>query len=101
MTSTVRVLLPAHLRLLAKCDAEVPLDIEGQVTQCAVLDALEAQFPMLVGTIRDRETKRRRAFVRFFACEEDISNEPIDAPLPEKVARGEELFMVIGALAGG
>lgn len=101
MTHTVRVLLPAHLRLLAKCAAEVPLEIEGPVTQCAVLDALEAQFPMLAGTIRDRETKRRRAFVRFFACEEDISNEPIDAPLPEKVARGEELFMVIGALAGG
>jgi len=101
MTSTVRVLLPAHLRLLAKCGAEVPLEIQGPVTQCAVLDELEAQFPMLVGTIRDRETKRRRAFVRFFACEEDLSNEPIDAPLPDKVARGEELFMVIGALAGG
>ncbi len=101
MTSTVRVLLPAHLRLLAKCGGEVPLEIEGPVTQCAVLDALETQFPMLVGTIRDRETKRRRAFVRFFACEEDLSNEPIAAPLPDKVACGEELFMVIGALAGG
>ena len=101
MTSTVRVLLPAHLRLLAKCGAEVPLEIDEPVTQCAVLDALEAQFPMLQGTIRDHTTKRRRAFVRFFACEEDISNEPIDAPLPEKVANGEELFMVIGALAGG
>jgi sulfur-carrier protein len=101
MTSTVRVLLPAHLRLLAKCGAEVPLVIEGAVTQCTVLDSLEAQFPMLQGTIRDHTTKRRRAFVRFFACEEDISNESIDAPLPEKVASGEELFMVIGALAGG
>ena len=101
MTSTVRVLLPAHLRLLAKCGAEVSLDVAGPVTQCTVLDALEEKFPMLQGTIRDHTTKRRRAFVRFFACEEDISNEPLDAPLPEKVARGEELFMVIGALAGG
>jgi hypothetical protein len=101
MTSTVRVLLPAHLRLLAKCGAEVPLEITGPVTQCAVLDALEAQFPMLQGTIRDHTTKRRRAFVRFFACEKDISNEPIDAPLPDKIASGKELFMVIGALAGG
>jgi hypothetical protein len=101
MTSTVRVLLPAHLRLLAKCDAEVPLEIEGPVTQLSVLDALEAKFPMLQGTIRDHTTKRRRAFVRFFASEEDLSNEPIDAPLPAKVASGEELFMVIGALAGG
>ncbi len=101
MTCTVRVLLPAHLRLLAKCEAETPLEVEEPVTQCAVLDALEARFPMLRGTVRDHTTKRRRAFVRFFACEEDLSNEPIDAPLPEKVARGEEPFMVIGALAGG
>lgn len=101
MTSTVRIILPAHLRLLAKCGAEVPLEIDGPVTQCAVLDALEARFPMLQGTIRDHLTKRRRAFVRFFACEEDLSNEPIDALLPEKVIQGEEPFMVIGALAGG
>jgi hypothetical protein len=86
---------------MAKVDGEVRVDIGGQVTQRAVLDALEAEFPMLLGTIRDRATARRRSFVRFFACEEDLSHEDPDAPLPERVVRGEEPFMVVGAMAGG
>jgi sulfur-carrier protein len=101
MSDTVRVVLPAHLRAMAKVDGEVRVDIGGQVTQRAVLDALEAEFPMLLGTIRDRATARRRSFVRFFACEEDLSHEDPDAPLPERVVRGEEPFMVVGAMAGG
>lgn len=105
MTDRVRVVLPAHLRAIAKVHGEVVLDVTpdaaGQVTQRAVLDALEAQFPMLAGTIRDRGTARRRSFVRFFACQADLSHEDPDAPLPERVARGEEPFMVVGAMAGG
>ena len=97
----IRVTLPAHLRKLAQVEGEVRLDLDGQVTQRAVLDALEARYPMLQGTIRDHVTQRRRAFVRFFACEEDLSHEPPDAPLPEAVATGAELFRIVGAIAGG
>jgi hypothetical protein len=100
-TSSIRVTLPAHLRALAKIHSEVRVDVQGDVTQRAVLDAVEAEFPMLVGTIRDRATARRRPFVRFYACEEDLSNEEPDAALPEPVARGAEPFMVVGAMAGG
>jgi hypothetical protein len=97
----IRVVLPTHLRKLAHVDREVTLDVEGQVTQRAVLDALEIRYPMLRGTIRDQVTQRRRPFVRFFACEEDLSNEPPDAPLPDAVATGKEPFLVVGAMAGG
>jgi sulfur-carrier protein len=97
----IRVTLPAHLRKLAHIDGEVKLDIEGQVTQCSVIDALEARYPMLQGTIRDHVTQKRRAFVRFFACGEDLSHEPPEAPLPERVATGAEPFMIVGAIAGG
>jgi sulfur-carrier protein len=97
----IRVTLPPHLRKLAQVDGEVNLDVEGQVTQRSVLDALEVRYPMLRGTIRDHVTLRRRAFVRFFACGEDLSHEPPDAPLPDAVAKGSEPFMVMGALAGG
>jgi sulfur-carrier protein len=97
----VRVVLPAHLRTLARVNGEVKVDLDGPATQRAVLDALEAAYPMLRGTIRDQETKRRRAFLRFFACEEDLSNESPDAPLPEAVARGAEPLLVVGAMAGG
>ncbi len=97
----IRVTLPAHLRKLARVDGEVKLDVEGQVTQRSVLDALEARYPMLRGTIRDHVTQRRRAFVRFFACGDDLSHEPPDAPLPDAVARGAEPFMIVGAIAGG
>ena len=97
----IRVTLPAHLRKLARVDGEVKLDVEGQVTQGSILDALEARYPMLRGTIRDQVTQRRRAFVRFFACAEDLSHEPPDAPLPDAVATGAEPFMVVGAIAGG
>jgi sulfur-carrier protein len=97
----IRVVLPAHLRTLARVDGEVKLDVEGQATQRAVLDALEDRYPMLRGTIRDQVTQQRRAFVRFFACEEDLSHEPPDAPLPPPVATGTEPFMVVGAMAGG
>jgi molybdopterin synthase sulfur carrier subunit len=97
----IRVALPTHLRTLAKVDGEVTLDVQGVVTQAAVLDALEARYPMLRGTIRDHVTLKRRAFIRFFACEEDLSHEPPDAPLPEAVAKGAEPFLVIGAIAGG
>ena len=97
----IRVTLPAHLRKLAHVDGEVKLDVEGQVTQRSVLDALEARYPMLRGTIRDQVTQRRRAFVRFFACSEDLSHELPDAPLPEAVATGAEPFMIVGAIAGG
>ena len=98
---TIRVTLPAHLRKLAQVDGEVKLDVEGQVTQRSVLDALEARYPMLRGTIRDQVTQRRRAFVRFFACSEDLSHELPDAPLPAAVATGAEPFMIVGAIAGG
>ena len=97
----IRVTLPAHLRKLARVDGEVKLDVEGQVTQGSILDALEARYPMLRGTIRDQVTQRRRAFVRFFACAEDLSHEPPDAPLPDAVATGAEPFMIVGAIAGG
>ena len=97
----IRVVLPAHLKNLAHVEGEVELSVEGEVTQRAVLDAVEERYPMLRGTIRDQSTKKRRAFVRFFACEEDLSHESPDAPLPERVAKGEEPFMVIGAMAGG
>jgi sulfur-carrier protein len=97
----IRVVLPAHLRLLARVEGEVNLDIEGQVTQRSVLDALEASYPMLRGTIRDHVTQKRRPFVRFFACEQDLSHETPDAPLPQPVATGEEPLLVVGAIAGG
>jgi molybdopterin converting factor small subunit len=97
----IRVTLPAHLRKLARVDGEVKLDVEGEVTQGSVLDALEARYPMLRGTIRDQVTQRRRAFVRFFACGEDLSHEPPDTPLPGAVATGAEPFMIVGAIAGG
>jgi sulfur-carrier protein len=97
----IRVILPTHLRTLAHVDGEVELHLEGPVTQRSVLDALEARYPMLRGTIRDPTTQRRRAFVRFFACQEDLSHEPPDAPLPEAVALGTEPLLVVGAMAGG
>ncbi len=97
----IRVMLPAHLRTLARTGAEVRLEIEGPITQRAILDALEARYPMLRGTIRDHVTKERRPFLRFFACQEDLSHEPADAPLPEAVAAGTEPFLIIGAVAGG
>jgi len=101
MSETVRVILPAHLREMAKVQGEVRVDIRGQVTQRSVLDALESQFPMLPGTIRDRATAKRRAFVRFYACGQDLSHEEPDAPLPERVVHGDEPFMIVGAMAGG
>ena len=97
----IRVVLPTHLRTLAHVDGEVQLDVQGQATQRAVLDALEARYPMLRGTIRDQVTHQRRAFVRFFACEQDLSHELPDAPLPDAVAMGAEPFLVVGAMAGG
>ena len=97
----IRVVLPAHLRTLARVDGEVKLDVDGQATQSSVLDALETRYPMLRGTIRDHVTRRRRPFLRFFVGEEDLSHEPPDAPLPEAVAVGTEPFVVIGAMAGG
>ena len=100
MTS-IRVVLPAHLKTLAKVGGEVCLEVPAPVTQRSVLDAIEAQYPALLGTIRDRYTGQRRAFVRFYACEEDLSNESPDAPLPTRVLSGEEPFIVLGAMAGG
>jgi sulfur-carrier protein len=97
----IRVTLPAHLRKLAQVEGEVKLDVDGQVTQRSVLDALEARYPMLRGTIRDHVTQRRRAFVRFFACGEDLSHEPSDVALPDAVATGVQPFMIVGAIAGG
>lgn len=97
----IRVVLPAHLRTLARVDGEVKLDVAGPLTASAVLDALEATYPMLRGTIRDHVTGKRRPFVRFFACEQDVSHDPPDAPLPQAVATGAEPFMVVGAMAGG
>lgn len=97
----IRVVLPAHLRTLAHVDGEVMLQVEGPVTQQSVLDALEARYPVLRGTIRDHVTHRRRAFLRFFACEQDLSHEPPDALLPEAVARGTEPLLIVGAIAGG
>ena len=97
----VRVVLPAHLRTLAHVDGELKLDVEGAVTQRSVLDTLEADYPMLRGTIRDQVTQQRRAFLRFFACQEDLSHELPDAPLPDAVVSGAEPFLVVGAMAGG
>ncbi len=97
----IRVVLPAHLRILARVAGEVQLEVEGQATQRSVLDALEARYPMLRGTIRDHVTQQRRPFVRFFACAEDLSHESPDAPLPEAVARGAEPLLIVGAIAGG
>jgi molybdopterin synthase sulfur carrier subunit len=97
----IRIELPAHLRTLARVGSEVEIDVAGLVTQRSVLDALEAAYPVLCGTIRDHGTLKRRAFLRYFACEQDLSHEPPDAPLPEPVARGTEPFLIIGALAGG
>jgi sulfur-carrier protein len=97
----IRVVLPAHLRALARVDGEVELPVDGKVTQRSVLDALEARYPMLCGTIRDHGGGRRRAFVRFFACEQDLSHEDPDTPLPEAVATGEQPYLIVGAMAGG
>ncbi len=97
----IRVTLPAHLRKLAQVDGEVELNVEGETTLGALLDALEARYPMLRGTIREHETKKRRALVRFFACGQDLSHEPQDLVLPEAIAAGVEPFMIVGAIAGG
>ena len=97
----IRILLPQHLRILAQVKGEVQVEVEGPATQRSVLDALEARYPMLRGTIRDHVTLQRRPFLRFFACEEDLSHEPPDAPLPDQVASGNEPFIIIGAVAGG
>jgi len=97
----IRVELPAHLRILARAAGEVQLEVAGEVTQRTILDALEARYPMLRGTIRDQVTGQRRPFVRFFACQEDLSHEPPDAPLPAAVASGEEPLLIVGAIAGG
>jgi sulfur-carrier protein len=97
----IRVILPQHLRTLAHVGGEVQIEVEGAVTQQSVLDALEARYPMLRGTIRDHVTQQRRPFLRFFACEEDLSHEPPDAPLPDTVASGKEPLLIIGAIAGG
>ncbi|HET7081225.1 MAG TPA: MoaD/ThiS family protein [Chloroflexia bacterium] len=97
----IRVVLPAHLRTLARIDGDVEIELAGPVTQRAILDAIEARYPMLRGTIRDHVTQRRRPFVRFFACAQDLSHESPDAPLPDAVAQGTEPFMVVGAMAGG
>ena len=97
----IRVILPAHLRTLARVDGEVKVDVAGPLTVGAVLDALEATYPMLRGTIRDQVTRQRRAFLRFFACGEDLSHDPPDTPLPEAIASGAEPLLVVGAMAGG
>ena len=97
----IRVVLPAHLRTLARVNDEVILDIEGEITQRSILNALEARYPMLQGTIRDHVTQKRRPFLRFFACQEDLSHELPDAPVPHDVATGAEPFLVVGAMAGG
>jgi hypothetical protein len=97
----IRIVLPAHLRTLARVSGDVELEVEGPATQRSVLDALETRYPMLCGTIRDHVTLQRRPYVRFFACEEDLSHEPPDAPLPVAVAMGAEPFFIIGAIAGG
>jgi hypothetical protein len=97
----IRVILPYHLRTLAQVGAEVQLEVASPITARSILDALEARYPMLRGTIRDHVTGKRRAMLRFFACEEDLSHEPVDTPLPEAVASGKEPFWIIGAIAGG
>ena len=97
----IRVVLPANLRTLASVGREVQVQVEGAVTQCSVLDALEAEYPALLGTIRDATTKKRRPLLRFFACEEDLSDESPDAPLPDAVRAGQEPYLIVGAIAGG
>ena len=97
----VRIVLPPHLRTLAAVDREVKLDVQAPVTQCSILDSLEARYPMLRGTIRDHVTRKRRPLVRFFACEQDLSHEPADATVPDAVAAGAEPFVILGAIAGG
>jgi hypothetical protein len=97
----IRVMLPAHLRTIAKVGKEVELEIDGPVTQRTIVDALEANYPALRGTIRDHNTKKRRSLVRFYACQQDLSNESLDAPVPDEVASGKEPYMVVGAMAGG
>jgi hypothetical protein len=97
----IRVVLPAHLRTLARVNDEVSVEVEGRATLASVLDALEARYPVLCGTMRDHDTHKRRAFVRFFACQEDLSHDPPDTPLPEAVITGDEPFLVVGAMAGG
>ena len=97
----IRVVLPAHLRTLARVEGEVAVDVQGPVTLGTVLDAIEAKYPMLRGTIRDHVTQERRAFVRFFACEQDLSHDPPETPLPGRIASGAEPFLVVGAMAGG
>jgi hypothetical protein len=100
-SNTIRVVLPFHLRTLAQVGGEVQVEVEGPVTQRSILDALEARYPVLCGTMRDHVTQKRRPFVRFFACQEDLSHEPPDSPLPDAVATGAEPFLVVGAIAGG
>jgi sulfur-carrier protein len=97
----IRVVLPAHLKTLARVDGEVQLDVAGQVTQASVLDALERRYPALAGTIRDHDGGARRAFIRFFACEQDLSHQPPDDPLPDAVVSGAEPYLIVGAMAGG
>lgn len=97
----IRVLLPAHLRTLARISGEMQLDVNGQPTQRSVLDAIEARYPMLSGTMRDSVTQKRRPFIRFFACEKDLSHDPPDTPLPDSVVQGSEPFLIVGAIAGG
>ena|SRR5208282_1785 len=99
--NVIRIILPQHLRTLAQVSSEVQIEVDDRITQRSVLDALEARYPMLRGTIRDQVTQQRRPFLRFFACEEDLSHQPPDAPLPDAVASGAEPFIVIGAIAGG
>ncbi len=97
----IRVVIPHHLRRLTSAGKEVELDVQGPITQQSVLDALEAKYPVLRGTIREHGTLKRRAFIRFFACEQDLSHQPVDAPLPDAVASGKEPFLIVGAMAGG
>jgi sulfur-carrier protein len=97
----IRIVLPAHLRTLARVEGEVLLEVQGPVTQASVLAALEARYPVLRGTIRDQVTQRRRPFIRFFACEQDLSHDPPDAPLPQAIAAGTEPLLIVGAMAGG
>lgn len=99
--TTIRVVIPHHLRNLARTGKEISLTVQGPVTQQTVLDTLETEYPMLKGTIRDHKTKKRRAFIRFFACEQDLSHEPADVSLPEAVLTGKEPFLIVGAMAGG
>ena len=99
--AAIRVSLPTHLKTLSHVDGEIVVEVNGAVTQRSVIDAVEARYPMLCGTIRDHVTKKRRPFIRFYACEEDLSNEDLDAPLPEAVVSGRETYLVVGAMAGG